>query len=192
MKTSKEKIIKTSTYFFLKKGYEGTSLADISSAVGIRKGSLFNHIKSKENLYQKVVSKELERDFVDIEKCSLHELMDIYLQRMYATIERLNGLFDPDICITDYMLFIMEAGKKYQPAKQKIIGNYEREIDCWKRCLQRAQENGEIKREVDVDFNAKLFHHIFYGQFYIQAINNELNFEQLKLMYYNLYYTLKE
>ncbi|MDR3704979.1 MAG: TetR/AcrR family transcriptional regulator [Paludibacteraceae bacterium] len=192
MKTSKQEILKTATYFFIKKGYNGTSLADISSAVGIRKGSLFSHIKSKENLYQDVLNVEIPTINFKQEKYSLQELIEIYIQKLQQEISRLNNLFDNDISLTDYMLFLLESSKRHQNSKKRIENNSKKEIETWVNCLQKAKEKGEIKATVDVNLNAQLFYYVFFGNFYLSAISNELNTEQLKKSYYQLYDTLRK
>lgn len=47
----KEEIISKAMHVFWTKGYEGTSLKDLTQATGLLKGSLYNTFKSKENLF---------------------------------------------------------------------------------------------------------------------------------------------
>lgn len=47
----KEEIIQKAMNIFWEKGYEGTSLKDLTQATGLLKGSLYNTFKSKENLF---------------------------------------------------------------------------------------------------------------------------------------------
>jgi len=49
-----EKIIKVSVPIFMKKGYSGTSIREIASKVGIKSGSLYYHIRDKEELLEKI------------------------------------------------------------------------------------------------------------------------------------------
>lgn len=46
----KTQILQTSTELFRKKGYAGTSMNDIASAIGIKPASLYNHIASKQEI----------------------------------------------------------------------------------------------------------------------------------------------
>lgn len=50
---------------FLKKGYHGTSIDNITHAAGITKGALYWHFKSKEDLLKKIVE-EFEKRFLDV------------------------------------------------------------------------------------------------------------------------------
>ena len=49
-KTTKEEILKQSVKRFKLQGYYNTSMADIASACGILKGSLYHHFKSKDDV----------------------------------------------------------------------------------------------------------------------------------------------
>jgi TetR/AcrR family transcriptional regulator, cmeABC operon repressor len=51
MKMTKDKIIAAALALFSKNGYEGTSLTEIAKAVGIQKPSIYNHFKSKEEIF---------------------------------------------------------------------------------------------------------------------------------------------
>jgi len=57
---TKTKIIKNSLELFAQKGYEGTSMSDIATAVGIRKASIYSHYKGKEEIFQAVFSSIVE------------------------------------------------------------------------------------------------------------------------------------
>jgi len=54
MSGTKEKIFKTSLRLFALKGYEGTSIKDITDDVGISKASLYNHYNSKECILESI------------------------------------------------------------------------------------------------------------------------------------------
>ncbi|WP_168118988.1 TetR/AcrR family transcriptional regulator [Paenibacillus sp. HB172176] len=63
--TVTEKNIRTiALRHFARNGFEGASLADIAAEVGIKKPSIYNHFKSKDDLflavYQNVAGRELE------------------------------------------------------------------------------------------------------------------------------------
>lgn len=57
---TKEQIIKEALSQFSAKGYEGTSIADISKALGLAKSSIYTHFKDKESLYGDVLQHCIE------------------------------------------------------------------------------------------------------------------------------------
>jgi TetR/AcrR family acrAB operon transcriptional repressor len=53
-----ENIISVSTRLFTEKGYDKTSMQDIVTALGMSKGAIFHHFKSKEEVFQAVLNKQ--------------------------------------------------------------------------------------------------------------------------------------
>ena len=51
---TKDKILKVSTTLFSELGYKGTSVRKIASGVGIRESAIYNHYKSKEEIFLEV------------------------------------------------------------------------------------------------------------------------------------------
>ena len=50
------KILDTAAKIFLEKGYDNTSIQDIVNALGMSKGAIYHHFKSKEELYTGVIN----------------------------------------------------------------------------------------------------------------------------------------
>lgn len=55
--STQDRIREVALILFARKGFEGTSLSDIASGVGIKKPSLYAHYKSKEDLFLGVLHK---------------------------------------------------------------------------------------------------------------------------------------
>ena len=55
-----EKIVAVSTKLFLENGYEKTSMQNIVDALGMSKGAIFHHFKSKEEILHAVFKKQTE------------------------------------------------------------------------------------------------------------------------------------
>ena len=51
MNRTKRKIFEASMKLFAEKGYDGTSIEEITSAVGVAKGTLYYHFSSKEEIF---------------------------------------------------------------------------------------------------------------------------------------------
>lgn len=56
MNRTKRKIFQTSMDLFAKKGYDATSIEEITSVVGIAKGTLYYHFSSKEQIIEFLIS----------------------------------------------------------------------------------------------------------------------------------------
>jgi AcrR family transcriptional regulator len=50
MSARRSELSRQAARLFAQKGYHGTSIGDLASALGVRKGSLYSHISSKEDL----------------------------------------------------------------------------------------------------------------------------------------------
>src|SRR5436309_6040611 len=50
MSTRRDELTRQAARLFAQKGYHGTSIGEIAEALGVQKGSLYAHIKSKQDL----------------------------------------------------------------------------------------------------------------------------------------------
>lgn len=63
---SSQRIRDIALELFTKKGYEGASLADIAELVGIKKSSIYNHYKSKDDLFLTICETSSQADIASI------------------------------------------------------------------------------------------------------------------------------
>ena len=68
-------IKKIALALFAKKGYDGTSLAEIAAGVGIKKPSLYAHFNGKEDLFLTVFRETLDR-YVQMIRQTLQQIRD--------------------------------------------------------------------------------------------------------------------
>jgi AcrR family transcriptional regulator len=61
MENTKQAIIYQALILFSDKGYDGVSMRDIAGAVGIKAASLYNHFKSKEDIFNNIINEMSER-----------------------------------------------------------------------------------------------------------------------------------
>lgn len=59
--TTKERIIEAALTLFSRQGFEGTSVKNIADAVGIKDSSLYKHFKSKQEIFDTIVSEMSRR-----------------------------------------------------------------------------------------------------------------------------------
>ncbi|WP_404900322.1 TetR/AcrR family transcriptional regulator [Priestia filamentosa] len=73
---TKDKIKAVSLKLFTEYGYDGTTLSEIAKIVGIQKPSIYNHFKSKEDLYLCLFESILEEHIYKINQLikEIHEL----------------------------------------------------------------------------------------------------------------------
>lgn len=83
---TKNKILNTAVSLFLKKGYDATTYAEISSISGVRQGSIYYHFKKKTELYRQahqqinnINSKTAHRLCEEGDPAYLPFMLDIYV-----------------------------------------------------------------------------------------------------------------
>lgn len=84
MNKTKRKIFETSMRLFAEKGYDATSIEDITATVGVAKGTLYYHFSSKEEIFNFLIEEgiKLLQNSVDIKTTKL----DNYIDKLKAVI----------------------------------------------------------------------------------------------------------
>ncbi|WP_195984186.1 TetR/AcrR family transcriptional regulator [Clostridium sp. D33t1_170424_F3] len=85
-----ENIITVSAKLFAEKGYDKTSMQDIVDALGMSKGGIFHHFKSKEDIFHAVMEKQFEQ---------IIETVNQWLDEMHGLTakEKLRGLINRNL-----------------------------------------------------------------------------------------------
>lgn len=78
MNKTKRKIFETSMELFAKKGYEATSVEEITSVVGVAKGTLYYHFSTKEEIFYFLVEEgmKLLKNSIAIKTSKLENSLD--------------------------------------------------------------------------------------------------------------------
>lgn len=84
MNKTKRKIFETSMKLFADKGYEATSIEEITATVGVAKGTLYYHFSSKEEIFNFLIEEgmKLLKNSIDIKT----EKVDNYIDKLKAII----------------------------------------------------------------------------------------------------------
>ncbi len=78
MNKTKRKIFETSMKLFAEKGYDATSVEDITETVGVAKGTLYYHFSSKEEIFNFLIEEgmKLLQNSIDIKISKLNNYID--------------------------------------------------------------------------------------------------------------------
>ena len=78
MNTTKRKIFETSMKLFADKGYDATSIEEITATVGVAKGTLYYHFSSKEEIFNFLVDEgvKLLKNSISIKTAKMNNTLD--------------------------------------------------------------------------------------------------------------------
>lgn len=146
----KDKIITESLRLFSTKGFMNTSISDVMAAAGASKGGLYNHFKSKDQLFYAALSearsiwrdKNLDGlDELDDPVGKVVRLFDNYQYR-YLTSDDL-----PGGCI--FVTLAVELNDQRADLAAEVNKGFERLKAMVKGLLDEAQGKGELNASVD-------------------------------------------
>ena len=172
--TLKEKIIQESLRLFSLKGFSSTSINDILEAAGASKGGLYNHFRTKEELFSAVISesRKIWRDknlagLNQIEKPieKVKKLLENYRERYLLGSGNL-----PGGCIFARVSIESVEVHEHSPhLAAEIIGGLMGAKAMIKRFLDQAKEAGELRDQTnteeatDMIFSGMLGASVLYG-----------------------------
>lgn len=150
-------IIDKTAPLFNSKGYNGTSLNDLTEATGLTKGSLYGNFDNKEEIAVAVfyysIGKVREAASLKMEKASsskdkLLALLDFYSQYVFSSPI-------PGGC--PLMNNAVEADDQYPFMKKAVAGEIKKTIDLIAGLLAKGKKEGEFKSSINEREIANLF-----------------------------------
>ncbi len=162
---TKEKIMNVSIDLFSQFGYDGVSVRQIASRVGIRESSIYNHFKSKEEILKAIMEyyiEEMTSDEIPMEQAALN--LDRGFDYFYnvgcdAFLSKLEG--DRMMKIT--RLFFIESYHNDEVRdflKSKII---DAPVYSWIELFNLMKSKNVIRKDCDVKQLSESF--FYYGMF---------------------------
>lgn len=141
----RDEVLATATRLFFEKGYDATSIQDISDEMGLLKGSLYYYISTKEDLLFEIVQsyhQETRTYFDDIVASSL------------PVIEKLRKFIETETAhtahhITKSSLFVSEWRSLSPEHREVIVAERDRHDAFVQECIIAGQESGEFRRDLD-------------------------------------------
>jgi TetR/AcrR family transcriptional repressor of nem operon len=158
----KERIIHEALRQFSTKGYMSTSINDILEAAGASKGGLYNHFKSKEDLYFTALSEARkiwrQRNLAGLDQMArpldrLKKLLENYRDHYLADSENF-----PGGCI--FVTLAVELNDQQPRLAQEVNEGFQRFKGLIKRLLDQEQGAGRLKNGMDTGMLAEM---IFSG-----------------------------
>ncbi|TWD93424.1 TetR family transcriptional regulator [Neobacillus bataviensis] len=151
---TRDKIIEAALTLFSKNGYEGTSLTEIAKAVGIKKPSIYNHFKSKDEIFLTIYEnilwlhvQQVEKLIEDIKglnaKVQLSQILDLTFQ-YYIDFEEQSSFLKRSV-------FFSPENLKEQLHEQFMAAE-DAMSAILRTIINKGMENGEIRKGNIDDF----------------------------------------
>lgn len=147
MKSKKQIIQDAAARLFRKKGYQGTSMQDIAGAVGVKAASLYNHIRSKQEILSELLlfmAHRFTEGMHDIETARLSHIEK--LERLVALHVRLTVAHtDAASIITGEWVHLSEPNLGQYT---RLRNNYEIKF---KAIIDECKKEGYILETIDTE-----------------------------------------
>lgn len=139
MNKTKRKIFETSMELFAKKGYDATSIEEITATVGVAKGTLYYHFSSKEEIFNFLVEEgmKLLKNSIQIKTSKLTNSIDKIKAIILIQI-KVTKKYESLISIVLSQIWGDEERNNYC---KKYVSEY---IDIIKEIVEEGIKNGEV------------------------------------------------
>lgn len=143
-KETKEKIIAVSTRLFIEKGFEKTSIQDISGALEMSKGAIYHHFSSKEDIIDAVRENKSDR---------VEETIEQWLNEIQAQSakEKIIRLLEKDL--TDQEAHSLDhAFSTQMKSSDFIVSTMKDSINKSAPIIANIMEEGNIDESITTDY----------------------------------------
>jgi len=144
MSTRRSELTRAAARLFAEKGYHGTSIGDLAQALGVQKGSLYAHIRSKQDLLF-----ETMRDGAE----AFHGALDAVSDDVRAT-EKIRQALRGHLRVVAEQLdvatvFVQEWRYLEGDQKERILGERRRYEERVRTLFREAREHGDLRTDLD-------------------------------------------
>jgi AcrR family transcriptional regulator len=160
---------------FWDKGYEGTSLDDLTDAMGINRSSLYSSFGDKEALFQKTLAR-----YADVRMAFMREALqrssarDAVEALLRGTVEFLADPTHPRGCLS--LQGGLACGTGVESVKRAMIEWRQKGLQTIQKRMQRAKQEEDLPGEVDPKDLARYISVVMNG-LAVQAANGATSTE---------------
>ena len=147
---------------FWAKGYEGTTVSDLTRAMGLNMSSLYAAFGDKENLFRQVAARYAEDASALYEKAMARSTLAEALTDLFSSIvEFLNRPGYPPGCLT--VMGALATSSAAEPVQQLLLQMRTKgQLRLQERC-EEAHKAGELPKSTDIPAFARYLATILWG-----------------------------
>ena len=164
-----EEALNAAMRVFWQKGYEGTSLDDLTRAMKINRSSLYSTFGDKETLFRRVIEQYSAGPVSFISRAlNLNTVREVVEALLRMSVKFLGDPSHPAGCLS--IQGGVACGSGNEKVKQAMVSWRRSGLALLQKRLQRARAEGDLKKEVDPKDLARLVVILMNG-LGIQAVN---------------------
>ena len=187
MNKTKRKIFEASMKLFAEKGYDATSVEEITATVGVAKGTLYYHFSSKEEIYNFLLEEgtKLLINNIDVKVSKLNNSIDKL--RSIALLQ-LRVITKYQNLITIYLSQVWGSDQRNQKC-QKYINDYISKIN---EIVEDGIKKGELKEGNSEIIASEIFAFTCAGFMYKIKSDKPIDVKELCIELDKMIYGLKK
>lgn len=171
----KEAALEAAMLLFWERGYEGTSMADLTQAMGLNPSSIYAAFGDKHALFQLAAKRYTKKQAIYAAKALEEPTLENFIRALFSsTVEFLTTPGHPPTCMT--LVGAVGCSLDAAPARDLMTEIRKQNQEALKKRLLKAQKSGELPRGINVDDYARYLSTIIAG-LSIQAANGSTKAE---------------
>ena len=149
-------------HVFWEKGYAGTSITDLTEAMGINPPSLYAAFGNKEKLFKKALDRyEGLRDQILEEAFAAPTAREAVTRLLEGTAERLSDKCNPRGCLM--VQGALSGGEECEAVKRDLASRRVRVEALIRKRLRRAKREGDLPSDADAAALARFVATVMHG-----------------------------
>jgi AcrR family transcriptional regulator len=149
-------------HVFWEKGYAGTSITDLTEAMGINPPSLYAAFGNKEKLFKKALDRyEGLRDQILEEAFAAPTAREAVTRLLEGTAERLSDKCNPRGCLM--VQGALSGGEECEAVKRDLASRRARVEALIRKRLRRAKREGDLPSDADAAALARFVATVMHG-----------------------------
>jgi AcrR family transcriptional regulator len=170
---TEKKILEAALELFFKKGYAATSIGEITSSVGMTKGALYSHFKSKDELLHRLFQ-EYKTNFLYELIRSVNEYDGNAVDKLHHAITIYARFGQHNLHMVTYLNFVSHELKTNEDFEFILKNLYQEQRKLISGLIEAGISQGLLKRDLDPNLTALTFMALNDGILHHWVLNRNL------------------